>query len=105
MKVRRCSVSALALTLALIAVARADDLQPGVRGLATRAPQGMKIDGNLAEFKDAFCTPVCYFEGDLKNRAAQFFYMWDDEAFYAGLRTLDEKTANHAPDNQLWEGD
>ncbi len=31
--------------------------------------------------------------------------MWDDEAFYAGLRTLDEKRANHAPDDRLWEGD
>jgi hypothetical protein len=101
----RFYVSSVVLSVALAANTRADDLQPGVRGLATRAPQGMKIDGDLAEFKDAFCTPVCYFEGDLKNRAAQFFYMWDDEAFYAGLRTLDEKMANHAPDNQLWEGD
>src|SRR5882762_5326323 len=68
-------------------------LAPGVRGLATRAPKGMKIDGDLSEFKDAFCTPVEYFNADLKNRAAQFFYMWDDEAFYAALRTLDTKPA------------
>ncbi len=82
-----------------------DSLQPGVRGLATRAPANMKIDGELSEFRGAFCTPVGYFEGDVKNRAAQFFYMWDDEAFYAGLRTLDEKQANPAPDDRLWEGD
>jgi hypothetical protein len=31
--------------------------------------------------------------------------MWDDEAFYAGLRTLDQKRANPAPDDRLWEGD
>ena len=31
--------------------------------------------------------------------------MWDDEAFYAGLRTLDQKQANLAPDDRLWEGD
>jgi hypothetical protein len=33
--------------------------------------------------------------------------MWDDQAFYAGLRTLDEvpKQANNAPDDRLWEGD
>jgi hypothetical protein len=31
--------------------------------------------------------------------------MWDETAFYAGLRTLDTKQANNAPDNQLWEGD
>lgn len=80
---------------------------PDVRGLATRAPAGMKIDGDLSEFADAFCTPIEYFNPDLKNRPAQFFYMWDDEAFYAGLRTLDEpdKQANPAKDNQLWLGD
>jgi len=36
-------------------------LAPGVRGLATRAPGEMKIDGDLSEFKEAFCTPVEYF--------------------------------------------
>src|SRR4029077_13266232 len=74
-------------------------LAPGVRGLATRAPKNMKIDGDLSEFKDAFCTPIEYFSFDtktLRNRAGQFFYMWDEEAFYAGLRTLDDKPANNA---------
>jgi hypothetical protein len=83
-------------------------LATGVRGVATRAPKSMKIDGDLSEFKDAFCTPVEYFSFDaktLRNRAGQFFYMWDDEAFYAGLRTLDESPANFADDNHLWEGD
>ncbi len=80
-------------------------LKPGVRGLATRAPAGMKIDGDLSEFKNAFCTPVEYFNPNLPERAAQFFYMWDEDAFYAGLRTLDSKQANMAPDNRLWEGD
>lgn len=80
-------------------------LTAGVRGVATRAPAGMKIDGDLSEFKDAFATPVEYFHADLKNRAAQFFYMWDDEAFYAGLRTLDQKQADQADDDHLWEGD
>jgi hypothetical protein len=85
--------------------ASGEELKPGVRGLATRAPAGMKIDGNLEEFAGAFCTPVNYFHPQLKERAAQFFYMWDEEAFYAGLRTLDSKQANHAPDDRLWEGD
>lgn len=80
-------------------------LQPGVRGVATRAPATMKIDGDLSEFKDAFGAPLEYFHPQLKERAAQFFYMWDEEAFYAGLRTLDSKPANHAPDDRLWEGD
>jgi hypothetical protein len=83
----------------------AAELKPGVRGVATRAPAAMKIDGDLGEFQDAFCTPVGYFMTDIKNRAGQFLYMWDDEAFYCGLRTLDQKQANPAPDNQLWEGD
>lgn len=85
--------------------ATATDLQPGVRGVATRAPGSMVIDGDLREFEDAFCTPLEYHHADLKNRAAQFFYMWDDEAFYAGLRTLDTALFNGAPDDRLWEGD
>ena len=80
-------------------------LEKGVRGVATKAPQGIKIDGDLSEFRGSFCTPVEYFHTDLKNRPAQFFYMWDEEAFYAGLRTLDEKLMNQAPDDRLWEGD
>ncbi len=87
------------------AVAESVKLSPGVRGIATRAPKEMKIDGDLAEFKAAFATPVEYFHADLKNRAAQFFYMWDDEAFYAGLRTLDQHQADNADDDHLWEGD
>ena len=80
-------------------------LKAGVRGVATHAPKEMKIDGDLSEFKDAFATPVEYFNSDLKNRAAQFFYMWDEEAFYAALRTLDTKPADNADDAHLWEGD
>ena len=98
----------LALAMALAAARPAvssEELAQGVRGVATRAPGEVTIDGDLSEFAAAFCTPVEYFNPDLRNRAAQFFYMWDDEAFYAGLRTLDEKQANHAPDNRLWEGD
>jgi hypothetical protein len=90
------------------ASAQTGPLVPGVRGLATRAPKNMKIDGDLSEFNSGFCTPVEYFSLDpktLRNRAAQFFYMWDDEAFYAGLRTLDSSPANLADDAHLWEGD
>jgi hypothetical protein len=99
------NTAAFVLSLIAVTAISAAELSPGVRGVAPRAPQAVKIDGDLAEFKDAFCTPVGYFEQDLENRAAQFFYMWDDAAFYAGLRTLDKKQANPAPDNQLWEGD
>ena len=85
--------------------AQATDLAPGVRGVATRAPKGMKIDGDLSEFKNAFCTPINYFHKDRKNRPAQLFYMWDDDAFYAALRTIDQHLANTAPDHRLWGGD
>ena len=97
----------IALTAGVLtgAAAQPAALVPGVRGVATRAPKNMKMDGDLSAFKDAFCTPVEYFNADLRNRAAQFFYMWDDEAFYAALRTLDTKPANTADDTHLWEGD
>ncbi len=80
-------------------------LETGVRAAIPRAPSAVTIDGDLSEFKEALSTPVEYFNEDVRNRAAQFFYMWDEDAFYAGLRTLDEKQANNAPDDQLWEGD
>ncbi|MCB1099615.1 MAG: hypothetical protein KDN22_28855 [Verrucomicrobiae bacterium] len=99
--------SSLLATLAALGISssKAEDLKPGVRGVVTRAPEGMKIDGDLSEFKDAFCTPVEYHNADLNERAAQFFYMWDETAFYAGLRTLDTKPFNGASDDRLWEGD
>jgi len=91
----------LGLLLATLTWTFAED----IRGVATRAPAEMTIDGNLAEFEDAFCTPLEYHHANLSERAAQFFYMWDDTAFYAALRTLDSKPFNGAPDNRLWEGD
>src|SRR5262245_42959903 len=103
-------VSFVVVSVLLLESASSDDLKPGVRGLATRAPVEMKIDGDLSEFEDAFCTPVNYFfQSDkqplIKDRAAQFFYMWDDTAFYAGLRTLDTRQFNGSDDAHLWGGD
>lgn len=80
-------------------------LDPGVRGVATRASGPVRIDGDLSEFREAFATPVGYFQDRLQDRAAQFFYLWDETAFYAGLRSLDTSPANLAPDDRLWEGD
>jgi cellulose/xylan binding protein with CBM9 domain len=95
--------------LVLCTMCIAEELKTGVRGLATRAPADMKIDGDLSEFAGAFCTPVNYFQLQkpdlLKDRPAQFFYMWDDTAFYAGLRTLDTKQFNGSDDAHLWGGD
>ena len=47
-------------------------LEPGVRGLVTRASGKVVIDGSLREWSEAFCTPVHYGHGNLENRAAQF---------------------------------
>ena len=100
-----CSAVTASLVFCFAMPAAAGELKPGVRGVATRAPAPMKIDGNLAEYKEAFCTPAGYFERDVENRAAQVFYMWDDEAFYVGLRTLDKKQANYAKGDLLFDGD
>jgi len=91
--------------LSLTPLFAASHLKEGVRGVATRAPEGMKIDGDLSEWKNAFSAPGEYFNADLNNRAFQFFYMWDDEAFYAAYRALDQHPANNADDAHLWEGD
>ena len=80
-------------------------LAPGVRGLVTRASGKVVIDGKLREWNEAFCTPVHYNHPDLSNRPAQFLYLWDDEAFYIGLRCLDRKQANPAPLPATFNGD
>jgi hypothetical protein len=115
MKILQLTLIAILTSLATQNTFAESQLKEGVRGVATHAPKGMKIDGDLSEFKNAFATPVEYFQAEngnkksanpgLKDRAAQFFYMWDDEAFYAGLRTLDRSPHSSAPDNHLWEGD
>lgn len=74
-----------------------------VRGAIPRVSDAIRIDGRLDEYKNALCTPVEYFNTDLKNRPAQLFYLWDDEAFYVGVRTLDETP--YAPDEPFWVGD
>jgi hypothetical protein len=89
-------------------VARAEEpipLAKGVRGLVTRASGKVVIDGKLDEWSEAFCTPVHYGHRDAENRAAQFFYLWDDEALYIGLRALDQKQANPSPLPATYNGD
>ena len=104
----RCAKAVIVASVWLMWVSHAiggqsNGLAEGVRGLATHAPAGMTIDGNLANFKDAFATSVGYFRGALKNRVAQFFYIWDDEAFYAGLRTLDGNKQTWRPTIVFWK--
>jgi hypothetical protein len=88
--------------------ARAEDPVPlarGVRGLVTLARTKVVLDGSLREWSNAFCTPVQYNHRDVENRAAQFYYMWDDEALFIALRCLDERQANLAPLASTQDGD
>jgi hypothetical protein len=108
----RCAITAgliAALFFAMTAPpTRAQDpvpLAPGVRGLLTLSPTKVILDGRLREWSNAFCTPVQYNHRDIENRAAQFFYMWDDEALYIGLRCLDLRQANLAALAQTYDGD
>src|SRR5579864_1230254 len=104
-------ISAIGLALMAIgpATALGDEgsvpLAPGVRGLVTHASGRVTIDGKLDEWSQAFCTPVHYNHANVENRAAQFFYLWDDEALYVGLRALDRKQANPGTGGAVYDGD
>ena len=77
-----------------------------VRGLVTKAPaSGIQVDGKLTEWGSAFCTPVHYNHAQIDDRAAQFYYAWDDAALYIGLRALDRHRANVAPLEIIADGD
>jgi len=105
---RAARIAAVCLFPLMTQLATADEptpLRPGVRGLATRASGKVTIDGKLGEWSGAFCTPVAYNHGKLTERAGQFFYLWDDEALYVGLRALDTRTANVGNRTSLFNGD
>lgn len=74
-----------------------------VRAVVPRATQPIQIDGKLKEYDASFAAPLEYFHPDLKNRPGQFFFLWDEQAFYVGLRTLDEY--RYSQEHPLWEGD
>jgi Carbohydrate family 9 binding domain-like len=97
------------VVLVILAVAHpaigAEPLAPGVRGLVTHTSVPVTMDGSLREWSEAFCTPVRYEAKNLDNRAGQFYYMWDESAFYIGLRCLDKNQANPAPLGGLYNGD
>lgn len=93
---------ALAAPLSGMAAEPAESL---FRACVPRAIAAPTVDGRLDEtaYQQALCTPIEYFHRDAANRAAQFYYLWDDEAFYVGLRTLDASA--YSPETPLWEGD
>ena len=105
----KAALAALILTFSAATPSRAADpdvpLAKGVRGLVTRAAGGVVMDGKLDEWATAYCTPVHYGHAALADRAAQFFYQWDDEALYIGLRCLDTKRANPGDKGAVYNGD
>jgi hypothetical protein len=81
------------------------ELEQGIRGVMTRATGPVTVDGDLSEFAQSFVAPMEYFNERVTERAAQFFYMWDDESLYVGLRTLDTIPAHAESGTKLYDGD
>jgi Carbohydrate family 9 binding domain-like len=103
------ALAAVILSILAAGPARSADsdvpLAKGVRGLVTRVSGGVVVDGKLTEWTTAYCTPVHYGHAMLAERAAQFFYQWDDDALYIGLRCLDTKRANPGEKGAVYNGD
>lgn len=74
-----------------------------LRAVIPKAESTPNLDGKLDEYKLALCTPIEYAHTNQLNRPAQFYYLWDDKAFYVGVRTLDQKS--FAPIDLFWVGD
>jgi hypothetical protein len=96
-------VCLIGASLAVNAAPAFGEVSESIRAIIPRASIAPKIDGKLEEYDNAFCTPVEYFHTDAKNRAAQFYYVWDDMAFYLAVRTLDEHP--FSPRELFWTGD
>jgi hypothetical protein len=75
------------------------------RAVIPKVTNPITVDGQLTddEYQDAFCAPIEYFNTDISNRPGQFFYLWDEDALYVALRTLDQKP--FAAEAKFWEGD
>src|SRR5947209_8335798 len=74
-------------------------------GLIPRATKPVVLDGKLDEWAGAFATPVHVGHPQFADRGAEFFYLWDDQNLYIGLRCLDRKPAHTGKDTELWNGD
>ena len=101
-----CNTAAAQLVFVTLAGQNSANASPPaeqIRAIVPRASQPVEIDGKLNEYEDAFAAPIEYFHPDRKNRPGQFFFLWDDEAFYVGLRTLDQQ--RYSQEHPLWEGD
>ena len=76
-----------------------------IAGLIPRAQHPIVMDGKLDEWDGAFVTPLNATHPDFANRAAQLYYLWDEQALYIGLRALDTNPTHISGDNALYDGD
>lgn len=74
------------------------------QGLISRTTRAVVIDGKLDEWAGAFATPVNAGHADWANRAAVFYYLWDDQNLYIGLHSLDGNIFNTSP-GPIYNGD
>jgi hypothetical protein len=95
----------LLITLLFILPATTHAQDKPIVGLIPKAQKPLKFDGKLADWDGAFVTPVHVGHPDFANRGGQFFYLWDDQNLYIGLKCLDQKPAHVGGDGQLWNGD
>ncbi len=76
-----------------------------VVGLIPKAQKPIKMNGKLDDFDGAFVTPVHVGHPDFLNRGGEFYFLWDDNNLYVGMRCLDQKPAHTGNDKQIWNGD
>lgn len=90
--------------LALLFAASEARAQSPVRGVIPRIQQPLTVDGRLDDWRGAFSTPVNLGHADWANRAATFHYLWDENALYIGMESLDQTIFNKAP-GPIYNGD
>jgi hypothetical protein len=95
----------LAIAFGLVAVGTGWADEKPIVGLIPKAQKPIKMDGKLDEWDGAFITPVHIGHPDFANRGGMFYFLWDEQNLYIGLRCLDQKRAHVAPDRELWNGD
>jgi hypothetical protein len=100
-----CLRKALPGVLLVLFSAAAFAQEKSIVGLIPKAQKPIQMDGKLDEWEGAFVTPVHVGHPDFANRGGQFFFLWDEQNLYIGLRCLDQKPAHVGSNKQIWNGD
>ncbi len=95
----------LAVVVGLVAMGTASADEKPIVGVIPRAQKPIKMDGKLNDWDGAFIAPVHIGHPDFANRGGMFYFLWDEQNLYIGLRCLDQKRAHVAPDREIWNGD